>query len=1117
MRARSSVGETSTRVQLLGVPTLQLASGTEAALSPKDAALLAILIVEGTVARSRLASMVWPNADPAGARNNLRQRLFRLHRAAGRDVVSQGETMALAHGIEHDLVDPAAALEGDAAAVTGVPLGALDYDADPELARWVDGVRETWRNTLRDRLAGLAARCESENRIADALLYAERLATQEPLLEHAQRQLMRLHYRRGDRGAALAVYERLRAALDRELGETASAETQQLAALIEASLELPVAAPPPTPVALLRPPRLIARDDEWRAMHSAWSRSIPILLTGEPGIGKSRLLADFADAHSVTARVQARPGDAAVPYAVLARLLRVLFRLGTASPSPALAAALDAGVRSELARIAPEFGDAGAGQFNAARFRGAVEHALRQSGASAASIDDLQFADEATLDLLTRGLVQDSGLRWLFAARRAELPDAVRAWAGSASSDDLVLIDLGPLDVAGVRSLVESVAEGDAPMAHLADALHRHSGGSPLFLLQTLLEWLRHGRRAPDADQPLPYPTDVLRLIQRRLDTLPDDALKLARIAALAGPDFEVDLAAAVLGRHPLDLLAGWKELERALVIDEHAFVHDLVREACAAAVPQPIRIWLHRRLAQWLAAERPATPPARLAAHWALGGDAAAAGEAWLRAAAQSRAAGRTGEECRALRSAADAFAGAGLQAERFGALALLVIAARESLAPAQAMAVAEELLACSQGAAQRGTALKELAGCHMHAMRYEAAAPLLQEAITLLRDSGDANQAGHAQYLWGLTTARTHGPARAVAELEALIPWAERQTDESQRQCFYVDLAIALDQSDQRQRARPLFETAIAHFERTGESGDLAINLMMLGRNLIQLGELAGGTRHLERATTLRAQLSEGSGGQGLEALNLARAWIEGGRYDAALELLDPLIARLDAPATALVCAAARQALARLLALLGRPEQVLRALGAPPAGLPPHQQAQALWTEALTLHDRAAERSRLLTRAVACFEDGDLPFVRLPIEFDQLAAVGDAASLERCEALIAECEPRQLPAAQLLGRARRVQLLAATGAGSTEAAREIKRLLDALQHLTPVGAYLPEMMWVCARAASEAGDAGLAERCRASGRQWIDETALPHVPQQFRASFLERNPFNRGLRLAR
>ena len=1116
MRASSLLGETPARVQLLGVPTLRLASGTEAALSQKDAALLAILIVEGSVARSRLASMVWPNADPAGARNNLRQRLFRLHRAAGREVVSQGETMALAPGIEHDLADPAAALERDATAATGVPLGALDYDADPELARWVDGLRETWRNTLRDRLAGLAARCESENRIADALLYAERLATQEPLLEHAQRQLMRLHYRRGDRGAALAVYERLRASLDRELGETASAETQQLAALIEASLELPVAAPPSTPVALLRPPRLIARDDEWRAMHAAWSRSIPILLIGEPGIGKSRLLADFADAQGVAARVQARPGDAAVPYAVLARLLRVLFRLGTASPSPALTT-LDAGVRSELARIAPEFGDAGAGQFNAVRFRGAVEHALRQSGAGAASIDDLQFADEATLDLLTRGLVQDSGLRWLFAARRAELPDAVRAWTASASSDDLALIDLGPLDVAGVRSLVESVAEGDAPMADLADALHRHSGGSPLFLLQTLLEWLRHGRRAPDADQPLPYPTDVLRLIQRRLDTLPDDALKLARIAALAGPDFEVDLAAAVLGRHPLDLLAGWKELERALVIDEHAFVHDLVREACAAAVPQPIRIWLHRRLAQWLAAERPATPPARLAAHWAQAGDAGAAARAWLLAAAQSRAAGRTGEECRALRNAADGFAAVGLHAERFGALALLVIASRESQAPAQAMAVAEELLACSEGDAQRGTALKELAGCHMHAMRYDAAAPLLQEAITLLHASGDANQAGHAQYLWGLTTARTHGPARAVAELEALIPWAERQTDESQRQCFYVDLAIALDQSDQRRRARPLFETAIAHFERTGESGDLAINLMMLGRNLIQLGELAAGTRHLERATTLRAQLSEGSGGQGLEALNLARAWIEGGRYDAALELLEPLIARLDAPATALVCAAARQALARLLALLGRPEQVLRALGAPPAGLPPHQQAQALWTEALTLHDRPAERRRLLARAVACFEDGDLPFVRLPIEFDQLAALGDAASLARCDALIAECEPRELPAAQLLGRARRVQLLAAVGAGGAEIEREIARLLDALRHSSPVGAYLPEMMWVCAKAAREAGDSALAARCRALGRQWIDELALPHVAPQFRASFLERNPFNRSLRAAR
>ncbi|MEO8806350.1 MAG: BTAD domain-containing putative transcriptional regulator [Burkholderiaceae bacterium] len=152
-----------------------------------------------------MAALLWPDVDADNARNNLRQRVFRLRRLGGRDVVEHRQILALAPGILHDLGDLEDALRADAAGAAGELLGQFDYADSAGLADWIDAARQRWRAARRDLLAELAAREEQHNRIAAALPYAERLARDEPLLEHAQRQLMRLHYRRGDRGAALEV------------------------------------------------------------------------------------------------------------------------------------------------------------------------------------------------------------------------------------------------------------------------------------------------------------------------------------------------------------------------------------------------------------------------------------------------------------------------------------------------------------------------------------------------------------------------------------------------------------------------------------------------------------------------------------------------------------------------------------------------------------------------------------------------------------------------------------------------------------------------------------------------------------------------------------------------
>ena len=205
------------RLQLLAAPALVRPDATIVPLERKDAALLALLAFDGPTSRSRAAALLWPDADADKGRNSLRQRLFRLRRAAGTELIEPEKSLRLADRVEHNLGSPARQLANDPTAAAGDLLGACGYEDCPEVEDWVRIAREHWRAMRRDALAELAAKREADGQIAQALVYAERLLAEDPVSEQAHRLAMRLHYRRGDRAAALAAYDRCRSALQREL------------------------------------------------------------------------------------------------------------------------------------------------------------------------------------------------------------------------------------------------------------------------------------------------------------------------------------------------------------------------------------------------------------------------------------------------------------------------------------------------------------------------------------------------------------------------------------------------------------------------------------------------------------------------------------------------------------------------------------------------------------------------------------------------------------------------------------------------------------------------------------------------------------------------------------
>jgi DNA-binding SARP family transcriptional activator len=225
----------SIRLRLLQRPSLQLPSGAEVGLGSQDAILLAILAIDGPTPRERLAAWLWPDAAPAQARANLRQRLFRVRKLAGHEIVSAGAVLRLSPLVLYDTELALAALRQDPHAAEGELLGVHEYLDCHDLDHWLRRARANWRARVHEVVTARIEMLEAQGHLDQALAYAHRMVRDEPLHEHAHRVLMKLLHQRGDRSAALQVYERMRQALHDELGVAPSLQSDALRTWIESA------------------------------------------------------------------------------------------------------------------------------------------------------------------------------------------------------------------------------------------------------------------------------------------------------------------------------------------------------------------------------------------------------------------------------------------------------------------------------------------------------------------------------------------------------------------------------------------------------------------------------------------------------------------------------------------------------------------------------------------------------------------------------------------------------------------------------------------------------------------------------------------------------------------
>lgn len=1095
---QGSLGTTTVALRLLGEPSLRAADGGVSTLERKDAALLAYLALEGPTARAALAALLWPDADQAGARNNLRQRLHRLRRRAGAEVVAvDGDTMRLGSGVTHDL---AWAVTIDAPA--DELLGTLDYADCGALHAWVDAARERRRNARRQALAAAAQQCERAGQLAAALRHAERLVTEDPLAESAHRNLMRLHMLRGDRAAALATYERCRATFAAQLRTLPSAETAALARQIEAGA-LAAAAVQPTPVGVLRPPRLVGRDAEWLALQRARSMGTIALVTGEPGAGKTRLLTDFVRARGGVL-VGARPGDAQVPYALAARLLR------------ALVAQMDAPVepwaRRELARLVPAFdpGWTPVGDVDAVRLAQAVQQLLAAThpAGSVIALDDLQYADAESLHMLplaARGGANDP--RWLLGAREHELPAVARQWLDALDASALARISLAPLDAAGVQTLLESLALPELPAARWARTIFRHTGGNPLFVLETLRALLAPGAVARTAARDLPLPTNVGQLIGARLAQLSGQALALAQVAALAGEDFDAETAAAVLCVHPLDLAVPWTELQRAHVLHDHGFAHDLVLDATQRSVaPETARL-IHRAIAERLAQRA----PARAAAHFESAQDWDAACATYIEAARGAGAASHRAEELRLLRCAASCVDRGATAADRFEIELRSARAAQWVDRTDVARACAEAALGCAATPAQRAEALAACAEAVDFLGQGERAIEYAQAGLRLALELRDAPLVLTLAGILGRLYGARGECERGLAVFEEYEPWLATEAGPA-GSMFLAHRSQVLEQAKRRQDAAAVARRALALAVAAGDLTAACVAHTHLAAYCVRLGLKEETREHVTAALSLREELGA-TGGQTEMARVYQGVWsYQTGRYRQAMQHFVTAHERLMLGHATPWAIVARVALARVYITLGQPARAVQLLEAIPDGLPLAVRGLTLVALARALRLLGRAHVPLLEEALAIYPQHRQFDNDLMAQMQQALDIAPAAGAALAARVEAEARQRINRPLMLDAQAIACHCLLRAGAVTEASAMARKAQATAAQSI-PWTVYPGEIQLWAFEALDAAGDRDAAVAALRAGVDWITHEALPNVPDEFRDSFLNRNAANRGL----
>jgi DNA-binding SARP family transcriptional activator len=641
---------------------------------PRQRALLALLLLHANelVTADRVIDLLWWGEPPRTAANTLQTHVVRLRKALGnceKGDDAQGPLRTVPAGYVLD-VDPDALdsarferLLGEARRAVVLERHAVAHEMlRNALALWrgpalvefasepfaqVDAIRlDELRIDAQQELAAAALAC---GRVAEAITTLQPLVGANPLREQPVGHLMVALYRAGRQGDALSAYRRLRVTLRDQLGLDPSHELQQLEQLIleqAPTLELVALGTPRRAhalpaAALVASPRFVGRTDELAWLGAQWHaacRGEPRLaiVKGEPGIGKTRIAAEFAERcyRGGTTVLWGRCiEEAGVPFEALAGALGPL--VGTVASTTPLSHLF--GVPDELRRGSDP---------DAERHRmfELVTELLERTAADAPVllvIDDMQWVDRSTLALLAHFLRAAPAVCVLILAtvRTTDLSSAdafVTTTSELRREDRAAQRDLGGLGPADVESLVTSLVRAAMPR-RFGTLVQARTGGNPFFVTALLRQLDETGGAPVEGLDQLDLPDTVRDVIDRRIAHLDPAAREVLEVAAVAGVEFEAELVDEVTGLPPATFARLLDEIDAAGIAHPHdagkyAFSHALIRDVIYRGIGSARRSLLHHQLGSALELvhdDKRRDLPAQLARHFAAAGSADAVGKA--------------------------------------------------------------------------------------------------------------------------------------------------------------------------------------------------------------------------------------------------------------------------------------------------------------------------------------------------------------------------------------------------------------------------------------------------------------------------------------------------------
>lgn len=655
-------------------------AGTVVPLAAKTVALLAYLALEpGAHAREKLCGLLWGDVSEARAHGSLRQAIRHLRMAIGESLIVGRTSLALVGDFPSDVRDFLTAVPRDPerAILVDIPrlFEALHSPGAELFEEWAERTRQSLMHRYRGVLSSAARSAFARQEWPRTLELATRWLAVDPVADEAEHLLLEVLYVMGQRDTALASYRHYRVVRERETGHQPSLALRELAERIE---EAPHAPAPeriramhteetqsPAPIPTFQA-SLISREEAWSALERAKAecrdgRSHIVVIEGETGVGKSRLLDDFlryaASEQATVLRGRAYQSSVSVSYGPMLEMLRAAINAPGAMGTDSIWLAEISRVVPEVRQAFPGIPEPGVSTANG----GSLLHegiaqlllAAADENVVVIALDDLEWFDAdscALLHFLVRRL-ESAPVLWCMTftlgvlERDAPAARLTRALRGMSSH---TRVPLHPLSCEDIRRLICELGRVKNPHGakRLSARVHEVTGGNPLYaveLLKTLFargwlvvhpetqEWTTTATGADElqANDLFPHVRDA---IAERIDALPDEQHALLLTIAVTGNGCHVSLLSYVHGisrlraAHICDILAA-----RHLVVEAGAMyrcAHNIIASVVLESMSPSRRREVHRMIALALteaaASIRQYADPGDVARHAELGGETA-------------------------------------------------------------------------------------------------------------------------------------------------------------------------------------------------------------------------------------------------------------------------------------------------------------------------------------------------------------------------------------------------------------------------------------------------------------------------------------------------------------